>query len=143
MPKSLSNDLFQVTVLTDAATAQVEAARAKWESTATKEEREQVRLGRQPGPSVALGLPYYFHLDGHVDSDEFAVPFDALVAACESAGLTLVSSGELGRPHSLRMMDWFGDRTKIKALGNDTDLSDNERALVTLYRTFCFEKKSA
>uniref|UniRef100_A0A7S1Q8U2 mRNA (guanine-N(7))-methyltransferase n=1 Tax=Neobodo designis TaxID=312471 RepID=A0A7S1Q8U2_NEODS len=142
MPPSLSNALFQVTVLTDEATALVEKARETWAATATDEDKDLLRRGKKPAPALPLGLPYYFHLGGHVDSDEFAVPFDALTAACDAAGLTLVDTGDVARPQYLRMVDWFGDRAKIKALGNDADLSEDERRLVSLYRTFCFEKRA-
>jgi len=137
MPASLSNELFQVTVLTESAQTFVATER---ERIANIEDADARREAVKKA-AVPLGLPYYFHLGGHVDSDEFAVPFEALVAACDAAGLSLIEEGSVSRPHDCRVIDWLGDKTKIRAFGNEGELSVNERRLTSLYRSYCFEKR--
>jgi hypothetical protein len=123
VPPSLRNGLFHVRI--------VEAESRKWV--------QDVIAGNAPAVAP-VGFHYHFHLNGHVDSDEFAVPYGSLEEACAACGLTPVPKLSHTVTRS-QIMAWHGDKTKLRALGDQADMSDDERHLVSLYRTFCFQKQ--
>lgn len=97
--------------------------------------------GQVDGSAVPVGFHYYFRLEDLVDADEFAIPFSTLEEIALTHGLVPVSA--LCRSFSDAIFAWNGDKTKLRQFGDGTELSQPERDLVTLYRTFCFEKALA
>jgi mRNA (guanine-N7-)-methyltransferase len=90
--------------------------------------------------SLPLGFHYDFQLHGHVNCDEFAVPFAVLCDEASRVGLDVVAPNNFS--FGTKILSWLGDKSKLKQLGNDATLSEDERYLVTLYRSFFFVKRS-
>lgn len=88
---------------------------------------------------LPIGLNYYFNLVDHVDCDEFVIPFHTLVHEAQQAGLVLAERHSY--PFVRARIDWLGDKSKLKDFGDEGDMDATEKALVSLYRTFAFERR--
>lgn len=101
---------------------------------------DHASLSKAPPLPLTLGTPYHFYLEGHVDCVEYVLPIEDIIAA--GATVSLVPESSISERHhrfATLLEAYEMDLKAMNAVGG-RKLDADERALVTLYRTFCFVK---
>ena len=89
--------------------------------------------------TLALGTPYHFHVRDLVDCPEYCLPFDTLCNEAAAVGLSVVSAGTFKFSDMIQKFKEDPKCTKDLMFTRGA-FDQDQRELVSLYRTFCFRK---
>jgi mRNA (guanine-N7-)-methyltransferase len=101
-------------------------------------DNEEDADGEKKEKPLTLGQPYHFFLEGHVDNIEYVIPYSFLKECLEAEGL-VESPLCLNQGFRALIPDYEGD-FKVKKQLKGKSLSQDEKELVSLYRSVCFTK---
>ena len=117
----------------------VDASRFEFDNSGLSSSLFQITFPEKSEQPMPLGHRYHFHLDGLVDCDEFVVLFKDLCSVAGSVGLRLL---DLGSTNFAEFVPLFEKQEAARERSGKlrVALGALDSNLVSLYRTFAFEK---